>query len=386
MAELSRDRILMAIISGRGPGYLRGVDLSSLDLSNAGWLMEADLRHANLANANLSRANLRDANLAGANLHAANLTGANLEGADLTEAKLTGAKLRMAVLRGANLQSSGMVGAHLALAQLGGANLEGADLEGANLEGADLTRAKLNLANLSMANLRGAKLKDASLVGTILDPGASMLKLPAPSSGFAGLVSHVQLADLVQMICLSRANIVIEVKSTERQGTVYIENGRVIHAHAGMLDGERAICEMLKWDNGRFETVPLSQEPAVTISKPFEQLLYESVRQLDESTYSEKSRPKLIEEIRTTLPISALPSRDLMDLMGQEGRKVELSQELNIDDIFYSEETRSVLCSLTSGTEAFIAPLAYVKPKESNPLIEQILDHQGDNKDAKIAT
>ena len=77
----------MSVISGRGPAYLRGVSLTSIDLSGAGWLAEADLRGADLSNANLKRANLRGANLEMANLHSANLTGTNFEGANLFRVK-----------------------------------------------------------------------------------------------------------------------------------------------------------------------------------------------------------------------------------------------------------------------------------------------------------
>ena len=43
MSELKREQLLMAVISGKGPAYLRGVNLASVDLSGAGWLVEADL-------------------------------------------------------------------------------------------------------------------------------------------------------------------------------------------------------------------------------------------------------------------------------------------------------------------------------------------------------
>ena len=87
MSELNREQLLMAVIAGRGPAYLRGVNLVSVDLSGAGWLADADLRGADLSDANLKRANLRGANLEMANMYSANLIGANFEGANLFKVK-----------------------------------------------------------------------------------------------------------------------------------------------------------------------------------------------------------------------------------------------------------------------------------------------------------
>lgn len=63
MSEITREQLVMSVIAGRGPASLRGVDLSKLDLSGAGWLAGADLRQADLSNADLGRANLSGAML-----------------------------------------------------------------------------------------------------------------------------------------------------------------------------------------------------------------------------------------------------------------------------------------------------------------------------------
>lgn len=283
MAELTREQILTAVISGRGPAYLRGADLSGLNLSGAGWLCEADLRYANLSGANLSKANLSGANLEGANLHQSNLTGTNLEGADLGETKLNVANARQANLSGARLKGARLVGADLSKANLSSANLQETDLEGASLEGADLTHAKLDLSNLKMTKLHNANLQGASLRGTLLDKTTGGPEgFVIPTQGFAGVIHCVQLTDLVQMTSLARADLLIQVESALRRGVIHVRSGRVRHAQIGDVQGEAALFQMLQWDNGRFETLPLPPSSAQSIDKPVEHLLVESMRQRDE--------------------------------------------------------------------------------------------------------
>lgn len=286
MAELNREQILVAVISGRGPAYLQGVDLSRIDLSNAGWLVGADLNHTNLSHSNLSGANLKGANLMRSNLDGASLVGTNLEGADLDYTKITGGNLRRANLRGARLHGARLVGAILIKVNLEGALLEGADLEGANLEGAILRNAVLTRANLRMANLRGAILDGAKISGTLLESQPATSATDMPPLGFEGTVNCVGLAEVIQIFCYSRSDLRLRVGTSEGFGTIFIRSGEVIHAETEKLKGEEAIYEILSWDCGSFETLPFGTPPPTTIDKPIEHLMVESLRQRDEDMHS----------------------------------------------------------------------------------------------------
>jgi hypothetical protein len=80
---LIRHKITGKVLFNGTVNYLRGVDLSGIDLRDA----------------NLRGAHLRDADLRGAHLSGADLSGANLYGADLRRANIRGADLRGANLR-----------------------------------------------------------------------------------------------------------------------------------------------------------------------------------------------------------------------------------------------------------------------------------------------
>jgi hypothetical protein len=283
MSELTREQILLSVISGRGPAYLRGIDLSKIDLSNAGWLVGADLHYTNLSHANLSGTNLKSANLHRSNLDGISCVGTNLEEADLQYARITGGNLRRANLRGANLHGARLVGAILVKVNLEGADLEGADLEGANLEGAILRKAVLSRANLHMANLRGAIIEGAVLAGTMLEGQTNLDHEDIAPLGFDGTVSCVGLSEVIQIFTYSRSDLRLRVGTPEGFGTIFIRSGEIIHAETADLTGEDAIYEILSWDTGTFDTLPFGTPPSTTIDKPIEHLMVESLRRRDES-------------------------------------------------------------------------------------------------------
>jgi hypothetical protein len=376
MSELTREQLLTAVISGRGSAYLRGVDLSTLDLSNAGWLIEADLRYANLSQTNLARANLKKARLKKANLQGASLFTANLEAADISKAKLNRANLRMANLCGANLEGASLVRANLIKANLRESNLEGADLEGANLEGADLGKAKLNRANLKSANLKDANLQGAGILGTILDENRIEPLFVTPLHGFAGTVSSIQLTDLVQLLCLTRQDFLIRVEAPSAEGIVHIRKGKVQHAQSGSVSGEEAFLQMLHWENGRFETLPLEEGVITTIHKPLEHLIVESMRQRDEKKApSDEDSSDLLDELKGYLPIPAYPLEELVKLVSRKGKDIRDNMELQISDVFDTGEGGGIFCSLMVEGDVFTAPLEHLRIKENHPLTQKLADY-----------
>lgn len=367
MSELKREQLLLAVISGRGPAYLRGVNLASMNLSGAGWLAEADLRGADLEGANLKRANLRGANLEMANLHSANLVGADFEGANLFKVKASVANLSMASLRGANLKEANLVGATLVRADLQEADLAGADLEGANLEKSNLTKARITNVNLKMTNLDGVDLTEAVLEESRgLGPAGE-----ADSGDFYGTITAISLADLLQIGCLSRSNLNIQVDSAGRRGNIYIGSGRVLHAHAGGIEGEEAFMQILGWEKGRFVAHPFISSGPVSIDKPVEHLLLQWHRLQDEARFSGKCAG-LIRRIKQYMPVQAQASKDLIELLEKEGKKIDDSKKIEITDVFSTEGGEDILCSISADGQSLVAPLKFLNLDSSHPLHSEI--------------
>lgn len=378
MAELTRKELLMAVISGRGTAFLRCLDLSGLDLGGVGWLFEADLRETNLSHANLSRANLRGARLENANLHAANLSGANLCNADLRRTNLVVANLRTANLAKANLQGANLVGASLTNANLEGADMDGADLEGANLERANLRNAKFGSANLKKASLQNALIDGTGLDGNLPESGPEEGGKFLSPLGFSGSIGCIHLMDLIQLLCLSRSSLLIRLESPDAKGSIHIHQGNIRHAELGKLTGEDAFSEMMRWKGGRFETVALPENATVSIAKPLEHLLLESMRRYDEMLLpSLDEKAALLVEIQKYIPLDITPSLDLIEVLGKVDKEIGPHEELKLVDTFFSPENGEIFCSIACGGEVHVAPLRFVMPRrDDHPLSGKIAAYQ----------
>lgn len=103
-----------------------------------------------------------------------------------------------------------------------------------------------------------------------------------PAGEFTGLVS-LQLADLIQMVCLSRWDLIVRVSSAQGRGTIQIREGRIDHAQTDTLQGDQAFFEMFRWTDGQFEMLPYKATGENSVGKPWEHLLLEAMRQRDEA-------------------------------------------------------------------------------------------------------
>ncbi len=108
-----------------------------------------------------------------------------------------------------------------------------------------------------------------------------MQPLEQSPQGFTGTIS-LRLTDLIQMVCLSRSDVVIRVSSQSGAGIIYIRQGQIQHAQTDHLTGENAFFEILGWNDGQFEIQPFVSTECNSINKPWEHLLLEAMRHHDE--------------------------------------------------------------------------------------------------------
>lgn len=103
----------------------------------------------------------------------------------------------------------------------------------------------------------------------------------APKS-FEGVVKNIQLIDLIQMCCLSCANMAIRVQKDSQEGTLFVRNGKIVHAVCEDSTGEDAFYQILAWESGRFEALDTNPVPETTIEKDWTLLLMEAALMADE--------------------------------------------------------------------------------------------------------
>ncbi len=100
-------------------------------------------------------------------------------------------------------------------------------------------------------------------------------------TGFRGSVHGLSLVDLLQMFHYARRSVRIQL-GAPRLGEIHVQNGEVVHAACGDATGTSALQSLLASGAGSLQTAPLSEPVRRTIEVPFQALLLDLLRQVDE--------------------------------------------------------------------------------------------------------
>jgi hypothetical protein len=123
------------------------------------------------------------------------------------------------------------------------------------------------------------------------------------SRGFKGRIKDIRLTDIVQLVCLDTVDRIVEIRSDTFVGTIHVRGGQVCHAQTGDLPGQEAFFKMLTVPVGSFEILSRSTNADVTIDVPWEHLLIEGLRVLDEASgvvedQSEQRAESLLQKVQ----------------------------------------------------------------------------------------
>ena len=113
----------------------------------------------------------------------------------------------------------------------------------------------------------------------------------APAQGFRGMIKQVGLTDVLQMECLGRKSSVLDVNSPTGSGRIYIEDGSIVHAVIGVIEGENALFKILGLSGGEFLLKPFAKPPRHSISGNWESLVMEAARLSDEASAESPEAP-----------------------------------------------------------------------------------------------
>ncbi len=159
--------------------------------------------------------------------------------------------------------------------------------------------------------------------------------------GFSGIIEWIQLENVIQLICLAQMRLILEVKSGDQRGEAFVSSSAVVHAQTTELQAEQAFLDILRWENGEFETRPLLEEVTPSINRPWEYLLIEAFRlrgmrtearlMADEDSGDDESEIGFsgkLEQIPLTDLIQLICSANvdyLLELQGEEGSSGTIS-------------------------------------------------------------
>lgn len=102
-------------------------------------------------------------------------------------------------------------------------------------------------------------------------------------AGFRGVLRQVGLQDIIQMECLSRHSVVLEITDSRATARIFVHEGDIVHAELEGATGEAAFNAILKLTGGEFKLKPWVDPGVRTIDGQWEFLLMEAARLSDEA-------------------------------------------------------------------------------------------------------
>lgn len=99
-----------------------------------------------------------------------------------------------------------------------------------------------------------------------------------------GNLQMMSLASIIQINCEERNQAQLTLNHLGELGTIFFNNGEMVHAKTGDLVGDEAIYAMLGWEEGTFKAKMGVEPGLITIDKNWSGLLLEGMRRIDEST------------------------------------------------------------------------------------------------------
>jgi hypothetical protein len=130
------------------------------------------------------------------------------------------------------------------------------------------------------------------------------------SSGVGGQIHGISLPSFLQMAEMEQSSLTLRVTSGGRVGTLYVQQGQLVHAENDALAGRDAAYRIISWDNATIEIAPANPSLKDTIQLPLMQVLMESLKIKDEITGPSERPPAPPQPMeRRERPSGAPPKR-----------------------------------------------------------------------------
>lgn len=102
-----------------------------------------------------------------------------------------------------------------------------------------------------------------------------------------GDLKDIGLGTIVQAICIERRKGRLLLNCREQEGAIFFDNGEIVHASLGDLEGVEAIYKLLTWNSGWFRLTDQAEVPQHTIRMNWNHLLLDGLRRMDEKHRNE---------------------------------------------------------------------------------------------------
>ena len=122
-----------------------------------------------------------------------------------------------------------------------------------------------------------------------------VLELIDAKEGFQGVLSDLELTDIIQMLCLAKRTTMLHLKHREHRGKIVFMRGEVAHAEFDEQVGPEAIYAMLALKQGDIFMQSDFSNDQHTVELGWQDLLLEGVRLADEAAQQPTPEPSLDE-------------------------------------------------------------------------------------------
>lgn len=98
-----------------------------------------------------------------------------------------------------------------------------------------------------------------------------------------GKLSDMSLASLISVNCNEMNQASLLLYREDKEGSIFLTDGNVVHAVLDSFIGKEAVYEMLTWEDGEFELKKNVEPPERTITAGWSSLLLEGMHRIDEN-------------------------------------------------------------------------------------------------------
>lgn len=118
----------------------------------------------------------------------------------------------------------------------------------------------------------------------------------ALTAGERSFIRGINLATFLQLVQLEKKTCTLKVKSKTEVGNLYIDQGALLAAETGKLNGEEAAFRIVCWQDAEIEMEPVCRRKEWEIDISIESLLLEAFRREDEKQEAQRKGVEPCEE------------------------------------------------------------------------------------------
>ena len=153
--------------------------------------------------------------------------------------------------------------------------------------------------------------KDAKNRGVALESRQSSTPAPVAAadkpkstvgSSLQGNLKEMQVSGVLQSIGMTKMTGQLVVSNDANEISIYFEEGLPVHAVSMESTGDAAIMDLLTWDEGQFNFIPMERTPERSINRRLEGILMEGAALVDQHQFLTKKGLKLSSFMRRKFP------------------------------------------------------------------------------------